>query len=851
MFDYFMLGTWDRQHMRRVNKAEKLLSTLKKTDPIFHDLIHIIKQSGAKTSLSKLGYSSESISDNSIRDFMKSFMDIAGKQFKESDIEIEKVQKNIENLKENAEIDLGDGTKVKATIFDGNIDKKVEGTYTADLRGFEGLVNGKLNPKDAKVIEELASNLKYHYPEIGLRLGEVVRGVMQKELNAMNREDFTIFNNILKEMRTGTFNQKLDVLMGKDFEGRIPELKKRYYMQFPETVGREVMKYDITWLRNKGAFLTKDGKWVEGKVQKPSWYLQSMTDWIGRMNQQGIELTEELTGRLNNELLFMEGIPEGELLRKVAVMKMERDYEIPSMMKNEKMTSEHKNSAAGAITRRYNRKVDEASHLLDKSHRVINEEGVREEKTGWEIVERLMNVYENSNNEAYKILSGDRDRLIKEYGVGWWDKHQQEPMLDYNRFLRDITNSYNKGESIPNWFGVDGLRQIARSMQIDMLSNDAKGKEIRKKLVASTLTRTGQKHPRGFWPHLFFSGSEVVKALNKRTIEIMNSTLKPAEKDAELRKIVSKHKSLTGDWIDPNEGLWNSIDRAMLGEVVKDMKGRKRKDRIDWWDNDLMIKSMHKRGANIPGYSIERQTYESYLRNVGDTYYRQLNQIMTRDIIEKYKKRAFRKGWYKAKDYKDGMSLGQAWENYLKLYAQGAMGNPDIIPEKIYEDPTMKIKGTPYGWWSDNKARDRLNKIKNALFKGKNLHPKLEKLIDRDWDHNTILKISNMEAKFELASLLAHPKSMVANIFGGSMHTIQSAGWDYFKKAQKISELSKINPEWNSKEAVQAFVVKHGVIPEFIMYEWGMSGELILESLYKKQFLNLLEKSLIGLVLLN
>ena len=46
---------------------------------------------------------------------------------------------------------------------------------------------------------------------------------------------------------------------------------------------------------------------------------------------------------------------------------------------------------------------------------------------------------------------------------------------------------------------------------------------------------------------------------------------------------------------------------------------------------------MHKRGAHIPGYSIERSTYESYLRNVGDTYFKQLNQIMTRDIIEKYK----------------------------------------------------------------------------------------------------------------------------------------------------------------------------------------------------------------------
>ena len=48
---------------------------------------------------------------------------------------------------------------------------------------------------------------------------------------------------------------------------------------------------------------------------------------------------------------------------------------------------------------------------------------------------------------------------------------------------------YNKGEGIPDWFGIDGLRQIARSMQIDMLSNDKKGWDIRKKLIEAKIKR--------------------------------------------------------------------------------------------------------------------------------------------------------------------------------------------------------------------------------------------------------------------------------------------------------------------------------------------------------------------------
>ena len=172
--------------------------------------------------------------------------------------------------------------------------------------------------------------------------------------------------------------------------------------------------------------------------------------------------------------------------------------------------------------------------------------------------------------------------------------------------------------------------------------------------------------------------------------------------------------------------LKSAVKGAVKGgkSIVKGVKGRKKRDTMDWWKKDLTIKSMKQRTSYIPGFSIERSTYESYLRNVGDVYYKQLNYLFNRAIIESYKKRAFQKGWYKKNDYPDyrwtdpetgelkkGMSLGQAWETYLKLYAQGAMGNPDIVPDKIYEDPHMKIKGTPYAWWNDTNVKNRVNGI--------------------------------------------------------------------------------------------------------------------------------------------
>ena len=92
-------------------------------------------------------------------------------------------------------------------------------------------------------------------------------------------------------------------------------------------------------------------------------------------------------------------------------------------------------------------------------------------------------------------------------------------------------------------------------------------------------------------------------------------------------------------------------------------------------------------------------------------------------------------------------------------------------------------------------------------------------------DYQDIRNWSNMEAKFELMSLLAHPKSAVANIFGGSLHTVQSTGLKYLKKARDIKEIQKIFPHMKSMQDVDDYVVSKGVLPEFITAELGMSRE--------------------------
>ena len=196
---------------------------------------------------------------------------------------------------------------------------------------------------------------------------------------------------------------------------------------------------------------------------------------------------------------------------------------------------------------------------------------------------------------------------------------------------------------------------------------------------------------------------------------------------------------------------------------------------------------------------------------------------------------AFKKGWDKVEfDHKTGRSLKDRWADHYKLYVQDAMGHPSIIPDYMINDPGMKLKGTPYAWWADNKVRDRVNKIAKKIGLKEDI-PGMGKFSVQD-----IARWSNLEAKYELMSLLAHPKSMINNLFGGSMHTIQSAGATALKKARDYNFLRTINPEWTSNQAILDFVIKQGIFPEMLSNEWGMQKEF--QSAKSKNFLTDLTK---------
>ena len=193
-------------------------------------------------------------------------------------------------------------------------------------------------------------------------------------------------------------------------------MKARYWMLFPKSVNKEMMRYDILWLKSQGYFKVK-GKEVFGTIVKPSWWLEGIQDWIGRMNEKAMDLGDSLKSEIGYKLgFYVENVPNGELLREYTIRKMEKDLKHKVLKeKKSSKSKEQKTVQASQYEANYNKmaKDPDVIRALDKVYSITNVEGAREKITGHEISNRILDVYKNMNEKIFRIIEGKRDAILK------------------------------------------------------------------------------------------------------------------------------------------------------------------------------------------------------------------------------------------------------------------------------------------------------------------------------------------------------------------------------------------------------------------------------------------------------
>ena len=100
---------------------------------------------------------------------------------------------------------------------------------------------------------------------------------------------------------------------------------------------------------------------------------------------------------------------------------------------------------------------------------------------------------------------------------------------------------------------------------------------------------------------------------------------------------------------------------------------------------------------------------------------------------------------------------------------------------------------------------------------------------------------SEYAARYELISLLSHPKVWMGNMFGGSVNTIIHVGLRHWWRAGNINYLrSKISKDFNNWDDVAKFAKKHGVAETQIRHEMEVADNIAEGSLTKTAKLELL-----------
>ena len=804
LFDHLFIGTLRRGNISKIKKYMDM-QPVRKRSPILRDLITKLVNEAAKTTQSRLAVNSEQISDVAIQNHFKFMNNMHTKMSLEPKEAYDKETSRLnEVLKENnvREISV--------------MDELVQGAHRG--RGYAGIKKGEVTKEDKAMITEIARILKRYNRKLGNNipeLNEQIRGILEevkgagKDLNAMHREDFRMVLDYLQEVENGTMFQRV-------WRSSKPEIQKRYWGMFPETVNRELMAHDIKWLKKKGYFITKGGKVEEGMVRRPTYFLEILQNWIHKTNSLATGKAENIAKEIENDFIYLEELPEKDGLFKIAVAQRELGVKDDIERSDEPASVKKANKMIYDILLSETQKEFNWEKLRDKQFTIQNENGKRVEASGYEIVngnksKDLLGIKDKINKRfegLHSLIVGDKKTFDK-YKTGKYfdNKTKLQPKMNWRKFIGDVEAAFSKGDIIPMELGIDGMRHMARSMMYDL------GSPKQKQTFGNWIIKNTGKIPfERYWPHMFHNRRSS-EASVKRALEFIRNdkTLNAEQRRKAKERVLIRHKQMTGDWEFQEIQDWDKVDVLEVNQGLKDIAQKKKikGEQVKWTDMNHSFSSMFSRKGHIPGWSTDMNVLTAYSKNLINTYYRQLNQVMSRKVLDDA---------YHRMSKKFGPELASRWDKYFKLYVQGAMGQPDVIPYEGYlNDPKMQLKGTPFAWWADSNVLKKVNKIREKLGFKSDLPKELQEFTYQD-----IKNWSNMEAKYELATLLAHPKTAITNLFGGSLHTIQSAGPGRLKKARDIKFLKRINKDWNSMQDVEDFVVSKGVVPEFMIHELGL-----------------------------
>ena len=834
LFDMLYIGTYSKGDAKTVKAMEKLGNLIsKENNPEMAQIYERAKRLSTNTSLIREGIQSKEVSDKNLKTFFTNYEQIIKKTNVElNDAQKEQLQREADGKVPVKSFKDDKGNEIRGEFVDMNQIDDVSKKYLDEVRPFTNLFKGKIkDPEMQRLYDSLTEHLEHYHNLDVVNLNGLFRGLFKKNINEANKVDLQQLDAYFKEMRDGTWWRKtMDYMTGKD---KNPSIKRAYYWMFPKAIDRDLMRNPamMEWVDDVGPYKDHLGNTFENaRTVRPTSVIGTIQQLAHRTQELAMQNYEDNANIWRDELRpYVAALKEGDLLFEIAVAKRELNYMTNVLRPQYKNTSSDLTSKEMTYVENWNKVKKEWANLRKKNFIIPTKEG-NVKMTGEKVVENIDKIITDFNIKTHKWLTGTEarnkwlDMSLNNRGEVTWeglDKLRKE-------FHKYVMKTAQQNKDIPiGELGIDGMRQIVKRIILSQTPKRLRTREAlqkaRESLEVTPFDITGNLGPQYYFPHMSFNRRNAknrVKEALKRISE--DPELSKEEIATQSKKLLYQYKKMTGDFLTKDEmgDNWDVMQQVMINMANK--KEAKAKAILT---NDLKrVGNQFSRDAHIGGWELTPEAYEVYMKNAINTFYKQAMQLSARTSMYNFNNSFYEKT--------GDTKLTNSWMNFFKLYTQSAMGYPTHIPTHVMNDPSMKIGGTAFKWLADSTAKKRIDYISDKLGISK------RDLRAFNLDDKTINELSGveysqiqgwgaLEAKWQLASLLAHPKSSIANLYGGTVHTWVSTGYNNLKRARNFDYLkTNVNPRWESMKDVERWLQKKGVIEEFLVYEAGLNPEL-------------------------
>ena len=875
LLDIFLLGSYNMGDGIGKYDAAKLRKTAK-TKEEFAEIEQKHKNS-INTKVSRLAYQSKAVDSRVLSDWMDTYSDTYTKFTNDQKgFDIGTNANEEVNLKSEKSIDsdpIGARTKTVTRIISKKgkvddfdyiqypsldpvsklfvremLDNLATKTIKVDGKDVEQplIAKGKISNELAQLGNEVTDLIRHFTPES--TAGEIqgfIKGITDKSFNVMNVEDWKVVKRTLEGFKGNWIDHKLLPAITDKGEFRGIQPKHWLYNMFPSSLSRRLMAGGFHLKKANKWYMSSKGK-VLGKIYTPSTPIDNIQTWSHRTDEAMMGFVDKKIGDYNEDIDPYLSITStkfedaGLKLWRNANAEREGNDAFIAMIRakfpgRDDLVKLYQGHKLGIQDANEWDSMKGEIFTIKRGHDTFK-------MTGKEIAKDINKTITKYTTEMKEFLQGKEGALDKFMIKGKDGKvlkySDGTPKINFGNkkvggadsILEYFKGFLDKHMDMPRDIGVDGMRLVARSQlletidkQIDRLKRDKVGinddRRIElnriKKLISSAPHKKTTGYPPEFYLNHTFDNAKLSESYLADALEQLG-TIKSIDEQMLLKEqIVDEYQKMNTR--GEVEDLFDMVGHDIVDEVIRHKKNRAvlAESSIKWLNKQATATAQMQRKHHVGGWSVEPDVLSKHFKDVASSYFKNLSHIALRNELDVFDTQ------YKQWD----RGLKDNWIDIMKLYGQQALGNPSVIPQHMLDNKGLALKHSLYAGWSDGKVADIINKV----FKKLNIHSKilppkfqdLSKLTPRD-----LAKWSNIEAKYQVATLLAHPKSAITNVFGATINDGINVGFANTLKVNNLKYLQEtISPTFKSDADVDKWMIAMGINEDYMRNELGLERQ--------------------------